>query len=94
MVAFDHDIIDTLLSARPFDAQQRPWYIAARDAGHTVWVDTYIDANTKKLVTTCATPLYDSRDARLSAWLASICCSIRSSRICSSSTWARPATPF
>jgi two-component system sensor histidine kinase/response regulator len=62
VVAFDHDIIDTLLSARPFDAHQRPWYSAARDAGRTVWVDTYIDANTKKLVTTCAAPLYDSRD--------------------------------
>ncbi|MEO7913498.1 MAG: cache domain-containing protein [Roseiflexaceae bacterium] len=62
VVAFDHDIIDTLLNTRPFDALQRPWYIAARDAGRTVWVDTYIDANTKKLVTTCAVPLYDSRD--------------------------------
>jgi two-component system, sensor histidine kinase and response regulator len=63
VVAFDHDIIDTLLSARPFDAHQRPWYSAARDVGRTVWVDTYIDANTKKLVTTCAAPLYDSRDS-------------------------------
>jgi two-component system sensor histidine kinase/response regulator len=63
VMAFDHDIIDTLLSARPFDAHMRPWYAAARDTGQTVWVDTYVDANTKKLVTTCATPLYDSRDA-------------------------------
>jgi two-component system sensor histidine kinase/response regulator len=62
VVAFDHDIIDTLLSTRPFDPHKRPWYTGARDAGRTVWVDTYIDANTKKLVTTCATPLYDSRD--------------------------------
>jgi two-component system, sensor histidine kinase and response regulator len=63
VIAFDHDIVDTLLSTRPFDAHQRPWYSAARDAGRPVWVDTYIDANTKKLVTTCAAPLYDSRDA-------------------------------
>jgi two-component system sensor histidine kinase/response regulator len=63
VVAFDHDIIDTLLGARPFDAHLRPWYGAARAAGRTVWVDTYIDANTKKLVTTCAAPLYDSHDA-------------------------------
>ena len=55
-------IMDTLLSTRPFDAHQRPWYTAARDAGRTVWVDTYIDANTKKLVTTCSVPLYDLRD--------------------------------
>jgi two-component system, sensor histidine kinase and response regulator len=58
--AFDHDIIDNLLPKRPFDVRTRPWYIAAREAGHTVWVDTYIDANSGKLVTTCATPLYDA----------------------------------
>jgi two-component system sensor histidine kinase/response regulator len=62
VMAFDHDIVDTLLSEKPFDARTRPWYITARDAGHTVWVDTYIDANTQKLVTTCAVPLYDSRN--------------------------------
>ena len=62
VIAFDHDIIDTLLSARPFDAHQRPWYSSARDSGRAVWVDTYIDANTKKWGTTCAVPLYDSRD--------------------------------
>src|SRR4051812_25119459 len=36
VIAFDHDIIDTLLSPRPFDAHQRPWSTAARDAGRTV----------------------------------------------------------
>src|SRR5262245_21906668 len=56
--AFDKDIIDKLLQLKSFDVRGRPWYIAARDAGHTVWVDTYVDANTGKLVTTCATPLY------------------------------------
>ncbi len=61
VVAFNQDIINKLLELRPFDVRTRPWYIAARDAGHTVWVDTYIDANTGNLVTTCATPLYDER---------------------------------
>jgi two-component system sensor histidine kinase/response regulator len=56
--AFDKDITDKLLQLKSFDVRGRPWYIAARDAGHTVWVDTYVDANTGKLVTTCATPLY------------------------------------
>src|SRR5262245_8544527 len=63
IAAFDHDIIDILLKEKSFDIRTRPWYIGARNAGHTVWVDTYIDANTKKLVTTCATPLYDARGA-------------------------------
>ncbi|HWQ12027.1 MAG TPA: ATP-binding protein [Roseiflexaceae bacterium] len=62
VVAFDKDIIDILDQIKPFDVRQRSWYIAARDAGRTVWVDTYVDANTKKLTTTCATPLYDAQE--------------------------------
>jgi two-component system sensor histidine kinase/response regulator len=62
VIAFDHDIIDTLLEVKPFDPRTRPWFIGAHAAGHTVWVDTYIDANTKKLATTCAAPFYDARD--------------------------------
>ncbi len=59
VIAFDHDIIDVLEEIKPFDPRQRSWYIAAREAGRAVWVDTYVDANTKKLTTTCAAPLYD-----------------------------------
>jgi two-component system sensor histidine kinase/response regulator len=62
VIAFDHDIIDTLNQAKPFDPRTRPWYVTARTAGHTVWVDTYIDVNSKKLATTCAAPFYDARD--------------------------------
>jgi two-component system, sensor histidine kinase and response regulator len=58
VTAFNQDVTDKLLQLKSFDVRGRPWYIAARDAGHTVWVDTYVDANTGKLVTTCATPLY------------------------------------
>ena len=59
VLAYDHDITDILLAVKPFEPRSRSWYIRAREAGHTVWVDTYVDANTKKLTTTCATPLYD-----------------------------------
>ena len=62
VIAFDHDIIDTLIQVKPFDPRTRPWFTSAHEAGHTVWVDTYIDANTKKLATTCAAPFYDARD--------------------------------
>jgi two-component system, sensor histidine kinase and response regulator len=58
-LATDKDIIDVL--DRAFDPRTRSWYTAARDAGRTVWVDTYVDAATKQLTTTCATPLYDGR---------------------------------
>lgn len=63
VIAFDHDIIDVLEAIKPFDPRQRSWYIAAREAGKAVWVDTYVDANTKKLTTTCAAPLYDPNGA-------------------------------
>ncbi|HEU5012565.1 MAG TPA: cache domain-containing protein [Roseiflexaceae bacterium] len=59
VLATDHDIVDVLQQIKPFDVRKRNWYITARSAGHTVWVDTYVDANTKKLTTTCATPIYD-----------------------------------
>jgi two-component system, sensor histidine kinase and response regulator len=61
VVAFDHDIVDVLAEIKPFDVRTRPWYIKARDAGHTVWTDLYVDANTKKLTITCATPFYNDR---------------------------------
>jgi two-component system, sensor histidine kinase and response regulator len=61
VVAFDDEaVVDSLLKVAPFDPRTRPWYTAARDAGRTVWVDTYVDANTGLLLTTCATPFYDA----------------------------------
>ncbi len=63
VIAFNRDIIDVLDAIKPFDPRKRSWYIAARDADHTVWVDTYVDANTKKLTTTCAAPLYNEQGA-------------------------------
>ncbi len=61
VVAFDHDIVDVLIAIKPFDVRTRPWYIKARDSGHTVWTDLYVDANTKQLTISCATPFYDDR---------------------------------
>ena len=61
ILATDHDIINTLTAIKPFDPRERSWYKAAREARQTVWVDTYVDANTKQLTTTCATPVYDAQ---------------------------------
>jgi two-component system sensor histidine kinase/response regulator len=61
VATFDKDIVDVLRDIQPFDVRERSWYTAARAAGRTVWVDTYVDANTKRLTTTCATPLYDAQ---------------------------------
>lgn len=60
VMATDKDIIEILRGLSPFDPRTRSWYLAARQTERTVWVDTYVDANTGELVTTCATPLYDS----------------------------------
>ncbi len=61
VIAFDNDaVIDALLAIQPFDPRERPWYLKARERGTTVWTDTYVDANTGLLATTCATPLYDT----------------------------------
>jgi two-component system sensor histidine kinase/response regulator len=60
VIAFDNDdVIDVLLTIQPFDPRTRPWYLAAREQGGPIWVDTYVDANTGLLATTCAAPLYD-----------------------------------
>ena len=60
VIAFSNDaMIDTLMTATPFDPRERPWYTKARAAKATVWTDAYIDANSGVLITTCATPLYD-----------------------------------
>jgi two-component system, sensor histidine kinase and response regulator len=62
VMAFDNEgVIDALLRIQPFDPRTRPWYLAAHKAGRTVWTDTYVDANTGDLTTTCATPIYDEK---------------------------------
>jgi sigma-B regulation protein RsbU (phosphoserine phosphatase) len=43
-----------------FDPRTRPWYIEAKEAGHTIWTDVYDDAFGFGLTVTCATPFYYS----------------------------------
>ena len=40
------------------DPRQRPWYIAAKNAGKPVFTDTYKDATTGKLVVSAAVPYF------------------------------------
>jgi HAMP domain-containing protein len=35
----------------------RPWYVKATTEGKTVWTAPYVDANSKDLIVTCATPV-------------------------------------
>ncbi len=55
----DDAVIDALLEIAPFDPRLRPWYQEAQTHGKTIWTNTYVDANTGTLTTTCATPVYD-----------------------------------
>ena len=42
-----------------FDARKRPWYMAAVAARKTIVTDPYIDSETKELVVSTGTPLFD-----------------------------------
>ena len=59
MTVFDNqETIDVIKNLNGFQVTERPWYKKAKEAGRTIWTETYVDANTKKLVVTCATPVY------------------------------------
>lgn len=54
----DEATVGVIEEIKGFDPRGRPWYIEAKKAGETIWTKPYIDANTKKLVVTCATPIF------------------------------------
>jgi two-component system, sensor histidine kinase and response regulator len=59
MTVFDkEETVGVIEDLEGFDVTERPWYAKAKEAGKTIWTDPYVDANTKKLVVTCATPVY------------------------------------
>ncbi|MCK5099369.1 MAG: HAMP domain-containing protein [Desulfobacteraceae bacterium] len=41
---------------------QRPWYLSTKKKKGVIWTEPYVDANTKKLVVTCAAPVFNSKD--------------------------------
>jgi methyl-accepting chemotaxis protein len=60
LTVFDQqNVVDVILAINAFDPRQRPWYIQAKKANATIWTDLYVDANTKKLTVTAATPVHD-----------------------------------
>lgn len=58
VVFFDKPIAGIIKEKAPFDHRIRPWYTLAKEKNETIWTDVYVDANTGKLVTTVATPVY------------------------------------
>ena len=61
VVAFnDPSVVKIIWQLQGFMATERPWYKDAVKARDIVWTKPYVDANTKKLCTTVAAPVYVS----------------------------------
>jgi len=59
MTVFDkEETIKVIEDLEGFDVTSRPWYVSAKETGKTIWTEPYVDANTKQLVVTCATPVF------------------------------------
>jgi len=58
VVFFNKPVGPIIEEIKPFEHRERPWYIMAKEENDTIWTSVYVDANTKKLVTTVATPVY------------------------------------
>lgn len=54
----DEKIVGVIKDIDGYDPTGRPWYTGAKEAGKLIWTQPYVDANTKKLVVTCAVPLF------------------------------------
>lgn len=59
VVATSKNITDIIESIKPFTPSERPWYQKAKAEQDTVWTNTYIDANSRELTTTVASPVFD-----------------------------------
>ncbi len=57
-VADDEDVVGIIEAEQGYQPKKRSWYIGAVEKKETVWTQPYIDVNTKKLIVSCATPVY------------------------------------
>lgn len=60
MVLDDEKIVGVIAAEDGYIPAKRPWYINAVSAGKTTWTQPYIDVNTKKLIVSCASPVFNS----------------------------------
>ena len=51
---------EALLNIPTYHPHIRPWYIRTKEEKKTIWTAPYIDADTKELIVTCATPVFQS----------------------------------
>lgn len=65
MVLDDESTVGVIEAEDAFIPTERPWYIDATIKGGTIWTQPYVDVNTKKLITSCATPVYNNKNELL-----------------------------
>lgn len=65
MVLDDESVVGVIEAEDAFIPTERRWYIDATIKGKTIWTKPYIDVNTKKLITSCATPVYNDKNELL-----------------------------
>jgi two-component system sensor histidine kinase/response regulator len=53
----DPAVVKNISETEGYVNTKRPWYVKATTEGKTVWTEPYVDANTKDLTMTCATPV-------------------------------------
>ena len=62
LTVFDNEkVVSVIEKLKAFDVRERPWYVQAKIEKKLIWTNLYVDANTKKLVVTCAAPVYDNK---------------------------------
>ena len=59
MAMDDLGAVASIGSLQGYVNTQRPWYVKAKETGETIWTAPYVDANTRDLIVTCASPVYD-----------------------------------
>jgi two-component system sensor histidine kinase/response regulator len=61
VTVFDNEaVVEVIEAIEAFEPRNRPWYVAARQARGSIWTPLYVDANTKELTVTAATPVFDA----------------------------------
>ncbi len=60
MVPNKRSTYEALLNIPTYHPHIRPWYIRAEKEQKTIWTAPYVDADTKELIVTCASPVFHS----------------------------------
>jgi HAMP domain-containing protein len=57
-VADNEDVVGVIEAEIEYQPKKRSWYMGAVEKKETIWTQPYIDVNTKKLIVSCAAPVF------------------------------------